>query len=98
MLSQRQLLAFRAITHLATTRNKWDRDQLIAFFEEVTVSSWKRDDKLYTDQWLDAFEQAQFCLTRSSIIEAVDQIERYHKLSLRMKATTAINSMLEFCG
>jgi len=92
-----QLLALRSIIHLSTTRNKWDRDQLIAFFDEETVASWKRDDELYTDEWLDAFEQARFCLTRNPIVEAVDQIERYQKLSLRIKATSAINALLDFC-
>ncbi len=91
-----QLLALRSIIHLSTTRNKWDRDQLIAFFDEETVASWKRDDEFYTDEWLDAFEQARFCLTRSPIVEAVDQIERYQKLSLRTKATSAINALLDF--
>ncbi len=38
-----QLLALRSIIHLSTTRNKWDRDQLIAFFDEETVASWKRE-------------------------------------------------------
>ncbi|KLO09618.1 hypothetical protein SCHPADRAFT_931042 [Schizopora paradoxa] len=92
-----QLLAFREIIDLSTTRGKWERDQLLAFFEEKTVTSWKRDNEQYTGEWLDLFEQTRLCLTRSSIIEDVDQIERYSKLSLRAKATAAINDLLGYC-
>lgn len=69
----------------------------MAFFDQETVAKWKRENEQYTDEWLDAFEQVRFCLTRNEIVEEVDQIERYSKLSLRTKATTAINTLLESC-